>query len=112
MIGTPATLSTTMNGGTTVDIIPSPSTGQQHIAQRISLYNADTAAVTVTVRLYDGSNHNPIEKQATIASGATATFTHCAGHCADGTTKKFTAIMSGAPATTNPVITASYIVNQ
>lgn len=40
-------------GGTAVDIVSAPPQGFQRILEYLSIYNADSAAITVTVRLND-----------------------------------------------------------
>lgn len=110
MLGTPHTNPYTTTGVTSLDIVPSPAASQQHIAQRISVYNADSVSHTYTARLYNGSTHNPIET-ITVASLATGSFSHVDGHCADGTSKKFTLVVNANMTTTESVVTASYIQN-
>lgn len=43
-------------GATAVEIIGSPADGVQRQTKIISIYNADTAAATVTVDIYDGTD--------------------------------------------------------
>jgi hypothetical protein len=71
----PATLRGALNSTTDVTLI-SPTTGrystQGFVAEvlRLSIYNKDTASVTVTVKTTDGTTDRIVVKQ-TLAAGAT-----------------------------------------
>jgi hypothetical protein len=71
----PATLRGALNSTTDVTLI-SPTTGrystQGFVAevQRLTIYNKDTASVTVTVKTTDGTTDRIVVKQ-TLAAGAT-----------------------------------------
>lgn len=53
------------NGVTPVTIVASPAASTQRIVQRINVYNADTAPITVTVQTVNGAN-NRTEITATL----------------------------------------------
>ncbi len=46
----------TLNSTTPVEIVPVAPTGSKRQVRHISIYNRDSAAVTVTVEFYDGAN--------------------------------------------------------
>jgi hypothetical protein len=111
-VGFPHSNSYDTNGTTSVAVIPAPASGKAHILTRISVYNADTAARTYTLRrTVGGSTHKPVQKKASVASGDTVTFDQAAGHTADGTTVTYTVVADATAATTESVVTASYIEN-
>lgn len=61
------------NSGTAVSIVAAPASGKSRQVKFISVYNADTAAATVTIRLNDNSTTRIIFK-ATLAVGDTLQF--------------------------------------
>jgi hypothetical protein len=46
----------TSNDTTAVDLVPSPSSGQQNELRYCSIYNADTSSEVVTIQVFDGTN--------------------------------------------------------
>lgn len=55
-MGSPGSADSITTGGTAVDAVPAPPAGFRRDLEGFSLYNDDTAAVTVTVRLYVNSS--------------------------------------------------------
>jgi hypothetical protein len=64
----PSNSSGTTNNTTAVSWVGSPAPDQVRDVQYLSLYNADTAGITVTVRLNDGTNTRILQK-VTLATG-------------------------------------------
>ncbi len=60
----------TSNDTTAVDLVPSPSNGQQNELRYCSIYNADSASETVIIQVYDGTNTRVVFR-AVLASGDT-----------------------------------------
>lgn len=94
-----------LNGTTPVDVVPAPGSAHTIIARSIVICNKDTAAVTVTLNLISGANTRRLIKQ-TLDVDATLVFESIVN--LDATTKKIQAVLSGAPATTNPDFAAAY----
>jgi hypothetical protein len=94
-----------LNGVTAVDVVPAPASGHTFISRSIVICNKDTAAVTVTLNLINGANTRRLIKQ-TLDIDATLVFETIVN--LDATTKKIQAVLSGAPATTNPDFVAAY----
>lgn len=65
---TPGSSSGATNGATAVDWIAAPASGIKRQAKYLSLYNADTANVTATVRVVDNAT-NRILLKITLATG-------------------------------------------
>lgn len=66
------------NGVTAVTVVAAPGAGLQRQVKHLALYNADTAAMTVTVQLLDGATVRPIYK-ATLNPGATLEWSQDSG---------------------------------
>ena len=47
---------------TAVDIVDAPGRGQERLVENIQLHNADTASVTLTIQLVNGSNTRTLFK--------------------------------------------------
>ncbi len=62
------------NGTTAVDVVAAPAASTQRQLKFMTVYNADTAAVTVTVQLNNGGTISPAVK-VTLPSGYTLNFT-------------------------------------
>jgi hypothetical protein len=62
----------TLSGVTAVTLVPAPGAGAQRLIRSVTIYNADSAAVTVTVRITDGATHRIIAR-VTLAVGDTWT---------------------------------------
>lgn len=65
---------TATNNGTAVDIVAAPAASTQRQVKYLSLYNADTAAVVLTVRYNDNATLRTLVK-VTLAVGSTLTYT-------------------------------------
>jgi len=59
-----------LNNTTAVSLVAAPAAATRRIVKEIVIYNADTAAVTVTIRINNNSNYRRIQK-VTLAAGAT-----------------------------------------
>jgi hypothetical protein len=81
---TPGSTAANTNGTTEVAIVPSPASSTKRLIDFISIYNADTAAVTVNVFFGQGlSNFKLISQQ--LAPGETLTYTSESGFFVIGT---------------------------
>jgi hypothetical protein len=67
------TQTTTMNGVTAVDICDAPPGGEIRNVDFITVYNADTASVTVTIRMVSSAVNYNLAKL-TLAAGEIAQF--------------------------------------
>lgn len=95
----------TLNGTSSVTLVAAPGSGVSRTVRLISLYNADTASVTVSVRYTNSGNHRLLAK-VTLAAGEA--FVYDEAVVLDTTAKSITAVMSAAPATTNPDFVVAY----
>lgn len=94
----------TANGTTAVDLVAAPSAGLTRIVRSVSVFNADTASRTVTVRVDDGTQYDLV--QLVIPAGESATYDSPINLTPSDTLK----ILSDAvAATTEPVAFASFI---
>lgn len=93
-----------MNGATPVTVAAAPSGTTKRVVTDIAIYNADTAAVTLTVRLVSSGNNRKIWS-GSLAIGATWQFR---GTKVLDVNKRIEALLSGAAATTNPDFTADW----
>lgn len=97
-----------LNGTTPVTIITAP-TGTNTIANKlITVANIDTAVVTVSLRKVSAGGTRVLWK-GDLDVGDTLLFDDVV--ILDATTDSITAVMSAAPATTQPDVSSSYIVN-
>jgi len=95
----------TLNGTTPVTVVSAPAAGVVRTVQTIFIYNADTAAVTVTV-IYDNGGADRIMLKATLQVGETLRLD--GPIVLDETDTLIEAKLAGEPATTNPSFVASY----
>lgn len=96
-----------LNGTTAVDIVAAPGASTRRLVRNINIYNADTAAVTVTVR-YNANGSLYIICKITLQVGDTLVLDQDDLKVLDATTDKIQALMSGAAATTNPDYNTTY----
>jgi len=61
-----------LNGGTAVDIVAAPSSGKRRIVKNITIYNRDTASITLTIYYNDNGTQRVIFSGA-VAVGSTWT---------------------------------------
>lgn len=112
MATTPGSADGTLNGTTPVTLVAAPAGTTGHtarIVRSIIIHNADTAAVTVTIRYVSATG---TRKQYTRTLAVAGDFTFGAKGeviVLDATTKSITAVMSGAPATTQPDFSTSWL---
>ena len=72
---TPGMSPTTTSGTSTIDFLGAPAGSTQRKVNSVNLYNADTAAIVVTIIYYDaGATYNIITSM-TVPVGATLQFT-------------------------------------
>jgi len=102
---TPGNNNGALNGVTAVDIVAAPAASTQRVVRNVSFFNRDTAAVTITLRLDDGGTERVLDKQTVQPDEA---WIYAVVQVLDATTKKLEAVMSGAPATTNPDFSAAW----
>lgn len=95
-----------LNGTTAVDVVPAPASGR-HLVRNLSVYNIDSAVVTVTVRKNKGGTLSLLQKE-TLQVGDTLVYDKLI--VLDATDEKVQVVMSGAAATTNPDFDAAYAV--
>lgn len=99
----------TTNGATAVDVASAPASGRQRIipAKGFNLYNADSGALAVTLRLNDNGTIRIIKKDAALAAGAS--FQNDGPIVLDATTTKLQVVLGGAVAATEPDWVCSFI---
>jgi hypothetical protein len=76
---TPGVQASVTNDGTAVDILGAPGSSTQRKVNGVSIFNADTAAVTVTVVLDDNGTDYQIINAMALAVGDTLTYTDVDG---------------------------------
>lgn len=81
------------NNTTDVDMVAAPASGYERVIRSIHIYNADTAAITVTVKHFDGSTERVI-REATIPAGQSLIYNGERWEQEDGTVDGI--IVSGA----------------
>ena len=111
------------NSTTYVDIIAAPGTSTRRNLQFISVYNADSAIVTIIFEMYDGSSGFEFAR-ATITSGNYLVITADPRDASttddstavllrkltlNSTSKKVRMKLAGAVATTQPHVVANYL---
>lgn len=62
------------NSATLVTMVSAPAASTQRKISALTVYNADTVAATVTIRMYDGANRRRIVSQS-LAAGSTMVYT-------------------------------------
>lgn len=98
-----------LNGTTPVTVVASPSSGQVITVRNITIQQADTASVTLTVRYVNGGNTRVIWS-GTLSPGDTWVAGEEDFFVLDATNKSITALLGGSAATTNPYFVACYSV--
>ena len=74
----PATVQGASNNTTAVTLVAAPASGVQRTLEYLAIYNADTVAATVTVRLNDNSTLRRIVN-VSVPSGSTLNFVRDVG---------------------------------
>lgn len=95
----------TLNGTSYVDVVAAPASSTYRTLGVVNFYNADTAAVEITLAL-DNNGTVRVLYKTTVQSGDS--FIYDAPINLDATTKKLKAKMTSAAATTNPDWVSSY----
>ena len=93
---TPGANDGSLNGTTPVTLVAAPESGVARTVRLLSIYNADTASVTVSVRYTNGANHRLLAK---VTLGVGETFVYEEAVVLDSTSKSITAVMSDAAET-------------
>lgn len=98
----PASADGTLNGTTPVTVVAAPASGSTRSVRFVNVHNRDTASITITFQLLNGSDVRILEVM-TLAAGAWWRF-GTGGELLflDTTGKSLQIKMSGAPATTQP----------
>ncbi|GIW60763.1 MAG: hypothetical protein KatS3mg087_1829 [Patescibacteria group bacterium] len=91
------------NNVTPVTIVPSPSSGA-YVVKSIIIHNADTANVTVTVRVVDGGNNRSII-YTTLAPGDTL---YLSDTIVLESSQSIQGLLAGTVTTNQPTFVASY----
>lgn len=102
---TPGSNEVSLNGTTPVTLVAAPAASIQRMVRSISIQQRDTAAVTLTVRILKGATTRQLWA-GTLQPGDT--WIDDTVRVLDATDESITAVLSGAPATTNPDVQASY----
>jgi hypothetical protein len=105
MAFTPGNSNGALNGTTPVDVVAAPASSTQRLVRKVRFFNLDTASVTITLQLDDNSTDRVLQKF-TLAAGEAGVYEDV--EVLDATTKKLQALMSGAPATTQPAYSAAW----
>lgn len=106
----PASASATTNGTTAVTLVSAAGTGKVRQVKYLSIYNADTASITVTVRVVDNATNRIITK-ITLATGERAAYMDGNGftaYTADGAAKG--SAVTSVNGDTGPVIVTVPII--
>jgi len=107
---TPGSNHGSLNGTTPVTLVSAPGAGVQRSVRSIRFANIDTAAVTIRVRKTVAGT--PYEWDSITGLVVDGKFWPLSGSDVlnlTATDQSLTALMAGAPATTNPSFEASYI---
>jgi len=105
MAFTPGSSSGASNGATDVEMVAAPSASVQRMVNYITVYNKDTAAATVTVKLVDGGVDRIIVKQV-LAADDTLEMTDTI--VLDATDESIEMVLAGAVAANELDWTASW----
>lgn len=98
----------TLNGTTTVIIVPAPSTGTVRAVNTINISNADTAPVILTVQIKNISSLRTIWS-GTLQPGDTWQYGDGGDRLVlDSANKSVVAVLSAPPSTNNPDFTCCY----
>lgn len=94
-----------LNGTTPVDVVAAPAASTQRVVRNVVFHNRDSAAVVITLRLDDGGTERVLDIQ-TVQAGET--WIYGVTTVLADTDHKLEAVMSGAPAGTNPDFVAAW----
>lgn len=90
-----------LNGATPVTIVSAPGSNVRRLVRNITIQNADTASVTLTVKFVNNATTSVLWS-GTLSVGDTIVFGQEDFLVLDTTSKSITAVLGGAPATTQP----------
>lgn len=93
-----------LNGVTAVELVAAPAAGRR-LVRNVNFFNADTAAVTVTLRKLKGTTVIPLGRES-LQPGDSWTPDRLI--VLDATDESVQALLSAAPATANPAFDAAY----
>jgi len=99
-----------LNGTTSVEIVPAPAADFTRIVESIRFVNKDTAAVDIRIRkTITGPTHYEFDNAITLAvNGKFSPVTGADRIRLTATGQSITALMAAGPATTNPTWIASW----
>lgn len=95
----------TLNGTTPVTLVPAPAAATNRLIKTMTIQNADTAVVTVTLRKVSAGGTRQLWK-GDLDVGDTLIWNDVVG--LDDTGSSITAVMSAAAATTDPQWTSTW----
>lgn len=97
----------TLNGATPVTLVAAPGAGVERVIPEkgLSVFNRDTASVTVTISKVSSGGTRTID---TVILATGEKYSNDTKIVLDATTDSITAVMSGAAATTNPDYVCSW----
>lgn len=101
----------TTNGTTPVTVVPSPGSSVNRVLKRLSVYNADTAAISVLLQFKDTatSTTTTIDASGTLAVGQVYTFgINMEIDALVATTQTYQVVLLGAKTTTDAQWKATY----
>lgn len=100
----------TLDGATPVEVVGAPAAGHTHTVRALSVFNRDTADVTVTLYKTTGGMDFYVDKREDLAPGeAWRPIDGSDIFVLDDIDQSLRVVMSGAAATTDPDFTASFL---
>lgn len=94
-----------LNGTTSVNILVAPGASATRVVRAVTFWNADTASVTVRLRLTISGTHTVLE-QRTLAPGKSILF--AGPFVLDSVNDSLTAVLTAAVAATQPDFSAHF----
>lgn len=95
------------NGVTEVELVAAPAASVRRVVKNINIFNADTAAVVVTVKFKNSGTYRQIAR-VELQVDERLVLGEDDFYVLDATTKSIVAVLAGAPATTNPDFVACW----
>lgn len=97
-----------LNGTTSVEIVPTPAAGFTRVVERISFLNIDTAAVAIRARVLNTAVHTEFDNSLTLAVDGKFVPVDGASELRLVVGDSVTALMGAAAMTTNPTWVATW----
>lgn len=98
-----------LNGATPVTIVASPAPGVRRVVLNVLVYNRDSAAVTPTVQTNEGGTRREYSRRSGLAAQAPWPVVTRDAPIVLDSSRLLEAVLSGAAATTNPVVHVTYL---